>query len=63
MLCNTAAKIGTAESWNTRIELVRKGGMEAAIPLVLERWFTPAFQESAPEVVARTRKMLSIHGA
>ena len=58
VLCNTAAKIGTHESWNTRIELVLKGGVEAAVPLVLERWFTPAFLESAPEVVARTRKML-----
>jgi 3-oxoadipate enol-lactonase len=58
VLCNTAAKIGTNESWNTRIELVLNGGVEAAVPLVLERWFTPAFQESAPEVLARTRKML-----
>jgi 3-carboxy-cis,cis-muconate cycloisomerase len=58
VLCNTAAKIGTHESWNTRIELVLKGGVEAAVPLVLERWFTPAFLESAPELVARTRKML-----
>jgi len=58
VLCNTAAKIGTDESWNTRIELVLKGGVEAAVPLVLERWFTAAFLESAPEVVARTRKML-----
>jgi 3-oxoadipate enol-lactonase len=58
VLCNTAAKIGAHESWNTRIELVLKGGVEAAVPLVLERWFTPAFLESAPEVVAHTRKML-----
>jgi len=57
VLCNTAAKIGTLESWNTRIDLVLKGGVEAAVPLVLERWFTPAFQKTAPEVVARTRKM------
>jgi 3-carboxy-cis,cis-muconate cycloisomerase len=58
VLCNTAAKIGTVESWNNRIDLVLKGGMEAAIPVVLDRWFTAAFQASAPEVIARTRKML-----
>ena len=58
VLCNTAAKIGTHESWNTRIELVLKGGIEAAVPLVLERWFTPAFLESAPQVVESIRKML-----
>ncbi len=58
VLCNTAAKIGTLESWNARIDLVSKGGMEAAIPLVLERWFTPAFQASAPEAIMRARNML-----
>src|SRR5271170_6931941 len=57
VLCNTAAKIGTAESWNTRIDLVLKSGVAAAIPLVLDRWFTPAFQKNAPDVVARTREM------
>ncbi len=58
VLCNTAAKIGSAESWNARIELVLKGGVEAAAPLVLERWFTPAYLERAPEVVESTRKMI-----
>ncbi len=58
VLCNTAAKIGTIESWNTRIELVLKGGVEAAIPLVLDRWFTPDFQKNEPDVVARNREML-----
>ena len=43
VLCNTAAKIGTVEGWNNRIDLVLKGGMEAAIPVVLDRWFTPDF--------------------
>jgi 3-oxoadipate enol-lactonase len=58
VLCNTAAKIGTLESWNTRIELVLTGGVEATVPLVLERWFTSGFQRNEPEVVARTREML-----
>ncbi len=58
VLCNTAAKIGSAESWNTRIDLVLKSGVAAAIPLVLDRWFTPTFQKNAPDTVARTREML-----
>ena len=29
ILCNTAAKIGTPEIWNPRIEAVRKGGMKS----------------------------------
>jgi 3-oxoadipate enol-lactonase len=57
-LANTAAKIGTAESWNTRIEAVRTKGMKAITEPVLERWFTPEFHRHAPEVVARFGAML-----
>ena len=39
-LCNTAAKIGTPESWNARIDAVRNGGMAAIAPTIIERWFT-----------------------
>ena len=31
VLCNTGARIGTAESWNARIEAVREGGMGASL--------------------------------
>jgi 3-oxoadipate enol-lactonase len=58
VLSNTAARIGSQESWNTRIALVREGGVEAALPLVLDRWFTPKFKQAAPDVAARTREML-----
>jgi 3-oxoadipate enol-lactonase len=58
VLCNTAAKIGTAEAWNTRIDTVRKGGMKSIAPGVLERWFTPEFRARSPQVVASVLKML-----
>jgi 3-oxoadipate enol-lactonase len=58
VLANTAPKIGTAERWNTRIENVRNGGMQAIADTLMELWFTPAFRERAPEKVARTRAML-----
>ena len=57
-LCNTAARIGTPEMWNARIEAVRKGGMASISAAVLERWFTPAFIASEPETVAATREVL-----
>ncbi|AXC12786.1 Beta-ketoadipate enol-lactone hydrolase [Acidisarcina polymorpha] len=57
VLSNTAAKIGTEQSWNARINLVRQSGVAAAIPLVLDRWFTADFQKRAPETVARIRTM------
>ena len=58
VLCNTSARIGTAETWNTRIDAVRKGGMAAIVDTVLARWYTPEFLAQADDAVARTRAML-----
>jgi 3-oxoadipate enol-lactonase len=58
VLCNTGAKIGTVENWNTRIETVRKNGMKSIAPAVLERWFTLSFHEKAPGQVSRIRNVL-----
>jgi 3-oxoadipate enol-lactonase len=58
VLCNTGAKIGTAEAWNARIEAVRKNGMKSVAAAVVERWFSPAFREKAPATVSNTLKML-----
>jgi 3-oxoadipate enol-lactonase len=57
-LCNTSAHIGPPELWNARIEKVRKEGMASIVPAVIERWFTPAFQQRAPEQVETVRQML-----
>ena len=57
-LCNTAAKIGTPESWNARIDAVRNGGMAAIAPTIIERWFTARFRESEPATVMRTQRAL-----
>jgi 3-oxoadipate enol-lactonase len=58
VLCNTAAKIGNAETWNARIEAIRKDGMKPVAASVVERWFTPAFRERDRASVARTQRML-----
>lgn len=57
-LCNTAARIAPADLWNTRIEQVRAGGMEAIVEAVLARWFTPAFLAQSPVIAASVRPML-----
>jgi 3-oxoadipate enol-lactonase len=57
-LCNTSARIGAPAVWNQRIETVRKEGMAAIAPGVLERWFTSAFRERAPHAVDEVRRML-----
>lgn len=44
ILSNTATKIGTREMWQARIATIAKGGMAAAAPALMERWFTRAFR-------------------
>jgi 3-oxoadipate enol-lactonase len=58
VLCNTGAKIGTEESWRSRIAAVQKGGMKSIASGVMERWFTPAFRAKQPATVARIQKTL-----
>ena len=58
VLCNTGAKIGTADGWKARIEAVQKNGMTSIAPAVVERWFTSAFRQKTPETVARILKMI-----
>jgi 3-oxoadipate enol-lactonase len=58
VLANTAALIGPASGWDTRIETVRRDGMAAIIPAVLERWFTAAFRANSAERIAPVRTML-----
>lgn len=43
-LMDTAAKIGTADMWNGRIETVRANGIGAISAAVVERWFSKAAQ-------------------
>jgi 3-oxoadipate enol-lactonase len=58
VLANTAARIGTPESWNARIAAVRSGGLAAVAPAVLGRWFTPGFGQRRPEAVEVIRRVL-----
>jgi 3-oxoadipate enol-lactonase len=58
VLCNTGARIGTAEGWNARIQRVRDLGMKGIAAAVTERWFTAGFREQSPGVVARAQAMI-----
>ena len=53
VLCDTAAKIGTAEIWQERITTAREKGIEALMPGILERWFTAGFRQRAPKEVEK----------
>lgn len=58
VLCNTAAHIGTPESWNARIDTVRKNGVSAISEAILQRWFTVSFLERESGTIDRLRRML-----
>ena len=49
VLSNTAAKMGTADSWAERIHAVETRGIAAIADMVMERWFAPAFR-ARPEL-------------
>ena len=48
ILCDTGAKIGTADMWQERVEAVRRSGIDAMADAVMERWFTDEFRRSDP---------------
>ena len=52
VLCDTAAKIGTDESWDERIAAVERGGVESIADTVLERWFTADFRARRADELA-----------
>ncbi len=47
VLSNTAAKIGTLENWNQRIDAVHRDGLAPLWPGVEERWFTKSFPDKS----------------
>ncbi|MBZ9762347.1 3-oxoadipate enol-lactonase [Mesorhizobium sp. CA8] len=59
ILGDTAHKIGTAESWNSRIATVERDGIEAIADAVLKGWFTPHFDATRAADLAGCRNMLT----
>ena len=55
----TSAHMPPPETWTTRAESVLTEGMEAIADVGIGRWFTPAFAEQSPDVVAEARDMLT----
>jgi 3-oxoadipate enol-lactonase len=58
VLSNTAARIGTLDSWNQRISSVRAGGMQSIANNVLERWFTPEYRSTNAPLLDKIRMTL-----
>ena len=62
VVCNTAAKIGTSDVWNPRIEMVLRDGAAAMVALrdaSIARWFTADFAATDPDQAKRITDMLA----
>ncbi len=61
-VCNSAAKIGTAQAWQERAATVRSQGaaaMQALADSAPGRWFTPGFTQAHPDVVQRAQAWIA----
>ena len=62
VVCNTAARIGTPEIWNPRIEMVLRDGAAAMVALrdaSIARWFTADFAATDPQQAKQITDMLA----
>ena len=57
ILCDTAPKVGDAAGWNARIDTVRKDGLAAIADMVMDRWFSPGFQQQRTDELALWRNL------
>ena len=54
VLCSTSMRFATPDFWAERARVLREQGVEAIAAVVLERWFTPEFED-----VRRYRDMVA----
>ncbi|HTU76577.1 MAG TPA: alpha/beta fold hydrolase [Trebonia sp.] len=52
VVCSALEPLPSAQAWRERVAKVRAEGTGAIVDTVVPRWFTPAFLERSPEVVA-----------
>ena len=59
VLCDTGAKIGTADYWTERITAVRAKGLEPLAGAILTRWFSSSFAQIEPAAYRGYYNMLT----
>ena len=59
VLCDTAHRIGSPESWNARIAQVAKGGIASVWPMIERAWFTENYRRDFAAEVAGWRAMVT----
>lgn len=58
VLCDTGARIGTADAWQQRIDKVCDSGVESLVQMTMERWFSASFRERRSNDVRGYSNML-----
>jgi 3-oxoadipate enol-lactonase len=58
VLADTAARIGTVESWEARAAQVRDSGLDSIADMAMERFFSAPFRQARTEIVAEWRARL-----
>lgn len=53
VICNTAAKIGTAQAWLDRAAQVRENGMGPIADSSASRWFTQAYVDTGDSIITQ----------
>lgn len=59
ILCDTAHKVGTAESWGARIAAAEQDGISSFADTVMKMWFTPDFHARRADELTGYRTMLT----
>ncbi len=59
VLADTAHKIGTDESWSTRIGLVEAKGIESIADGVMKLWFSKTYHQTSRDALTGWRTMLT----
>ena len=59
VISNTAARIGSAEMWQQRIDSLHTGGIEALADSIMQRWFANDFRQHCAGELLAWRNMLT----
>jgi 3-oxoadipate enol-lactonase len=59
VISDSAVKIANEQSWGQRISTIQSGGIESLADGIIKMWFTPEFQQRAPEELSLYRTMLA----
>lgn len=57
VISNSAAKIGSVDFWNQRIQKLREGGIAPVAAAQVLRWFTEKYVTAQPEVIEKMKQM------